>query len=104
MLKKLACLSFATAMLLSTCSSADALSKEDYISQAKYYGVTAADFNNDANSDSEVNDTHFDSEALDGISLLYFNVKVYVEFNEFFPKDICLKRNLFNIIWMWCLT
>lgn len=79
MLKKLACLSFTAAMLLGTCSSADALSKEDYISQAKYYGVTAADFNSD---------TPFDSEVLDGISLPYTKAKVYVEFNEFFPKDI----------------
>ena len=88
MFKKLACLGCVAIMTLGACSSADALSKEDYISQAKYYGVTAADFNNDANSDSEVTDTHFDSEALDGISLPYTKAKVYVEFNEFFPKDI----------------
>lgn len=79
MFKKLACLGCVAIMMLGACSSADALSKEDYISQAKYYGVTAADFNSD---------TPFDSEVLDGISLPYTKAKVYVEFNEFFPKDI----------------
>lgn len=79
MFKKLACLGCVAIMTLGACSSADALSKEDYISQAKYYGVTAADFNSD---------TPFDSEVLDGISLPYTKAKVYVEFNEFFPKDI----------------
>lgn len=79
MFKKLACLGCVAIMTLGACSSANALSKEDYISQAKYYGVTAADFNSD---------TPFDSEVLDGISLPYTKAKVYVEFNEFFPKDI----------------
>lgn len=79
MFKKLACLGCVAIMTLGACSSTDALSKEDYISQAKYYGVTAADFNSD---------TPFDSEVLDGISLPYTKAKVYVEFNEFFPKDI----------------
>lgn len=82
MLKKLAYLSLTTIMLLSSCSTASALDKEDYISQAKYYGVTAADF------EEQNSNIPFDSEALDGISLPYTKAKVYIEFNEFFPKDI----------------
>lgn len=82
MLKKLACLSCAAVMLLGACSTASALSKEDYLSQAKYYGVTAADF------EEQHSNIPFDTEALDGISLPRTKAKVYVEFNEFFPKDI----------------
>ena len=82
MLKKLAYLSLTTIMLLGSCSTASALDKNDYISQAKYYGVTAADF------EEQQSNIPFDSEALDGISLPYTKAKVYIEFNEFFPKDI----------------
>lgn len=81
MLKKLACLSCAAIMTLGACSTASAIDKQDYLSQAKYYGVTAADF-------EEHSDVPFDSEALAGISLPQTKAKVYIEFNEFFPKDI----------------
>lgn len=81
MLKKLTCLSCATLLILGACSTANALDKKDYLSQAKYYGVTAADF-------EEHSDVPFDSEALAGISLPQTKAKVYIEFNEFFPKDI----------------
>ena len=80
-LKKLTCLSCATLLILGACSTANALDKKDYLSQAKYYGVTAADF-------EEHSDVPFDSEALAGISLPQTKAKVYIEFNEFFPKDI----------------
>ena len=81
MLKKLAYLSLVATITFGLCSTASALSKEDYISQAKYYGVTAADFEEHGNAP-------FDAEALDGISLPRTKAKVYIEFNEFFPKDI----------------
>ena len=81
MFKKLACLSCAAIMTLGACSTASAIDKRDYLSQAKYYGVTAADF-------EEHSDVPFDSEALAGISLPQTKAKVYIEFNEFFPKDI----------------
>lgn len=81
MFKKLVCLSCAAIMTLGACSTASAIDKADYLSQAKYYGVTAADF-------EQHSDVPFDSEALDGISLPQTKAKVYIEFNEFFPKDI----------------
>lgn len=84
MFKKLACLSCAAIMTLGACSTASAIDKQDYLSQAKYYGVTAADFE----EQEEHSDVPFDSEALAGISLPQTKAKVYIEFNEFFPKDI----------------
>lgn len=76
MLKQLASLGLLMALLSVLPSTSEALSRKDFESQAKYYGVTL-------NSDKP-----FDTKALDGIVLPYTKVKIYIEHNEQFTKPI----------------
>lgn len=75
-MKKITILGIATVMFLTSTTGAEALSKKDFMSQAKYYGVNVDD------------NTSFDAKALEGISLPYTRTKLYIEHNEQFTKPI----------------
>lgn len=79
MFKKIAVSALSTVLLLGITTNAEALSKKDFMSQAKYYGV---------NIEEQISDVAFDKEALDGIKLPYTKAKLYIEHNEQFVKPI----------------
>lgn len=79
MFKKIAVSALSTVLLLGLTTNAEALSKKDFMSQAKYYGV---------NIEEQISDVAFDKEALDGIKFPYTKAKLYIEHNEQFVKPI----------------
>lgn len=90
MFKHLTIKTLSLILCLGFAAQAQAMSSDDFLAQAKYYGVNIKTQEEPANPHivDPTKEARLDQEALDGIQLPYTPAKIYVEHNEQFTKPI----------------